>query len=343
MSYKYAVQKLPELGLFFAAQFTTLALWVGANSANVVPRILGLLHRRSAWAPAPAGSAPNILLAAQVYCMILGALMIVAGVVLVLTVRERYYGKLVAGRQARTSLFKSLAQTVGCRPFRLLIGMRLAYGMGLSMVSTLGYYDTVYYVCRGNLASGAGWNFWMGVSGMILGFIGIPTFTAVARRLGKRHSMRAVMITAVGSFVATWWLYDPVRPWLQPLASGFIAFIGAGFWTLDGSMLADIIDYDELATGQRREGVFASAGSWIMKCGMALGAGAAGFILSATGFDVALGGHQTAHALFMIRSLLAVIPILGLVLSLMALARYTLSQETMADIRRQLEARRGTV
>ncbi|HVW21495.1 MAG TPA: MFS transporter [Opitutaceae bacterium] len=343
MSYKYAVQKLPELGLFFAAQFTTLAVWVGANSSNAGARIRGLLRHRSAWAAAPAGTAPNILMGAEVYCMILGALMILAGVTLVLTVRERYYDKLVEGRQGRISLFKSLGQTVGCRPFRLLIGMRLAYGMGLSMVSTLGYYDTVYYVCHGDLGSGARWNFWMGVSGMILGFLGIPTFTAVARRLGKRHSMRTVMCIAIAAFVATWWLYDPARPWLQPLASGFIAFIGAGFWTLDGSMLADIIDYDELATGNRREGVFASAGSWIMKCGMALGAGAAGFILSGTGFDVALGGNQTAHSIFMIRLLLGVIPILGLLLSLLALARYTLSQEVMADIRRQLEARRGVV
>lgn len=343
MSYKYAVQKLPELGLFFAAQFTTLALWVGASSTDAGSRVLGLLHSAAAWAPAPAGTRPNILLAAQVYCMILGALMIVAGVVLVLVVRERYYDKLVVGKQERVSLIKSVKQTASCQPFLLLIGMRLAYGMGLSMVSTLGYYDTVYYVCRGDLAAGAGWNFWMGVSGMVLGFAGIPTYTAVAHRLGKRHGMRAVMLTAIGVFVASWWLYDPAHPWLQPLASGFIAFTGAGFWTLDGSMLADVIDYDELQTGQRREGLFASAASWIMKCGMALGAGAAGFILSGTGFDVALGGNQTEHVLFMIRFLLALIPILGLVLALVALARFPLSQEVMADIRRQLETRRGKV
>jgi len=343
MSYKYAVQKLPELGLFFAAQFTTLALWVGATSTNVGSRLFGLLTSKAAWAPAAAGAKPNIVLAAQVYCMILGALMVAAGIVLVAVVRERYYGKLIAGKQERTSLVASIKQTASCRPFLLIIGMRLAYGMGLSMVGTLGYYDTVYYVCRGDLAAGAAWNFWMGVSGMLLGFLGIPTFTAVARRLGKRHAMRAVMITAIGVFVATWWLYDPTHPWLQPLASGFIAFTGAGFWTLDGSMLADVIDYDELQTGQRREGVFSSAASWIMKCGMALGAGAAGFILSSTGFEVALEGHQTAHAMFMMRFLLALIPIIGLVLSLVALTRFPLSHDVMAGIRRQLEARRGTV
>lgn len=342
-SYKYAVQKFPELGLFFAAQFTTMAIWVGANSTNVGARVLHLFTSLDAWGPAPAGTKPNILLAAQVYCGILGLLMVAAGIVLFLTVRERYYDKLIVGKQQRLGLIASIKQTASCKPFLLLIGMRLAYGMGLSMVGTLGYYDTVYYVCRGDLAAGAGWNFWMGVSGMVLGFAGIPTFTAVAHRLGKRHGMRAVMLTAIGVFVGTWWFYDPVRPWLQPLASGFIAFTGAGFWTLDGSMLADVIDYDELQTGQRREGVFASAASWIMKCGMALGAGTAGFILASTGFDVALEGNQTEHALFMMRFLLALIPIIGLFLALWALAKFPLTHAVMIDIRQKLEARRGKV
>ena len=343
MSFKYAVQKIPELGLFFAAQFTTMALWVGANRTNVGARLLHLVTSASAWSPAQEGSKPNILLAAEVYCAVLGGLMVIAGLVLVSTVKERYYEKLIAKRQERTSLFVSLRQAAECRPFLLLIGMRLAYGMGLSMVATLGYYDTVYYVCRGNLAAGASWNFLMGVSGMVLGLLGIPFFSSLAHRFGKRHSMRAVMGAAIGVFVATWWLYDPTRPWLQPLASGLIAFTGAGFWTLDGSMLADVIDYDELQTGQRREGIFASGASWIMKCGQALGAGASGYILTATGFEVALEGRQTAHALFMMRILLACIPILGLLLSLYALHHFRLTQDTMHEIRLKLEARRGKV
>jgi GPH family glycoside/pentoside/hexuronide:cation symporter len=103
------------------------------------------------------------------------------------------------------------------------------------------------------------------------------------------------------------------------------------------------MDYDELETGKRREGSFSACMSWIMKFGMALGALASGQILALTGFDAKLGPNQSVHSLFMIRLLLAAIPLLGYVASLLALSRFTLTPARMADIRRQLEERRGTV
>jgi GPH family glycoside/pentoside/hexuronide:cation symporter len=45
----------------------------------------------------------------------------------------------------------------------------------------------------------------------------------------------------------------------------------------------------------------------------------------------------------MMRFLLIAIPLVGLVLSAIALRRFPLTQEKMADIRRALEARRGSV
>jgi GPH family glycoside/pentoside/hexuronide:cation symporter len=45
----------------------------------------------------------------------------------------------------------------------------------------------------------------------------------------------------------------------------------------------------------------------------------------------------------MIRFLFAAIPIIGLILALLALLRYPLTQEKMAVIRAQLEAKRGKV
>lgn len=342
-SFRNGVQKIPEVAMFFAAQFTTMSVWVGASGSDVWDRVGRLFSTSSAWKAAAAGEKPNILLGAQVYCVILGFLLIVVGILVFLLVRERYYDKIVAKRQDKISLKETLWQTLTCRPFRSQIFMVLAYGMGTSMVSALGYYNTVYYVCQGHLAEAAVWNFWMGISGMVFGFLGLPFFSFVARRLGKRHAMMVVLSIAIAVFAATWWLYSPEQKWLQILACGFIAFTGAGFWMLYGSMGADVMDYDELETGKRREGAFAACASWIQKVGTALGALASGFILSATGFDAKLEGAQTGQTLFMIRILLAVIPILGLVLALVALARFGLSQEKMAEIRTALEARRGKV
>jgi GPH family glycoside/pentoside/hexuronide:cation symporter len=121
-----------------------------------------------------------------------------------------------------------------------------------------------------------------------------------------------------------------------------VAFTGAGFWTIYNSTIADIVDYDELQTGQRREGSFSACQSWISKVGMALGIGASGWILQGTGFD-AKQAVQDPQAIFMIRILLSGIPVAGLVLALISLMRFELSEDRMAEIRKQLEATRGHV
>lgn len=342
-SYRNAVQKIPELGLFFAAQFMTMAVWVGATSTNVFDRLKQLFTTGSAWAAAPEGSMPNILLGAQVYCSILGLIMVIAAIVMFFTVRERYYGNVTARKQEKISLKETIWLSLKCKPFRMQLFMKLPYAMGTSMVGALGYYDTVYYVCKGNVAEGAVWNFQMGISGMVFGFLGIPVYNIIARQLGKRYAVMAVLGTATAVFIGTWWLYNPDIRWLQVLASGFIAFTGAGFWMLDGAIGADVIDYDELETGKRREGAFTACGSWIMKVGQAVGAGASGIILSATGFDATLGGAQTDNTIFMIRFLFMAVPIAGIVLALVMIYYFPLTPKKMAVIRQQLEARRGKV
>jgi len=341
-SYQNAVKKLPELGLFYFGNFFSMAVWVGADRTNLFDRLKQLLTSTAAWRPAAANTEPNTLLGAQVYLTICGAIMIIAGLICVTVMRERYYDKLVTGKQEKLSIFATLGQTLQCRPFRIQIALQLAYNLGLSMVGTLGLADTFYYVCSGDKAAGNWWNSIMGVAGMVLGFLGIPAFAFLARRLGKRHAMAIVLVTAVVVFIATWWLYTPKIVWLQLFATGLIAFTGAGFWLLDGSMRADILDYDELNTGKRREGSFESCISWIGKVGMAVGAGVSFFILDWVGFDSS-AVHQSDHTMFMIRFLFASIPIVGLIIALLALIRFPLTQDIMADIRRQLELRRGKV
>jgi GPH family glycoside/pentoside/hexuronide:cation symporter len=341
-SFKNAVQKIPELGLFFFGNFFSMSVWVGADSSNLFERVQRLLTSLDAWRPAAGGTNPNTLLGAQVYLTICGAIMIVAGLASFALVRERYYGKIVAAKQEKISIKATLWQTLQCKPFRIQLGMSLAYNVGLSMVGTLGLAATFYYVCGGDKAAGNMWNFWMGVMGMILGLLGIPVFAFISRRLGKLRGLMCVLGTAVAVFVGTWWLYTPHVVWLQIFASGLIAFTGAGFWTIMGSIGADVMDYDELEGGRRREGSFVACGSWIGKFGAAIGAGVSFFILEWVGFD-SNAAIQSPHTIFMIRFLLAGIPLVGLVLAMIALARFPLTQEKMAEIRTQLEARRGKV
>lgn len=369
-AFRSVCQKVPEVAMFAAAAFTTAGVWAAASWADVPARLATLASQTGAWfgavlggllrfdldglgkamqtlfgwLPPAAGAKPNILLGAQVYTMLLGSVMVVAGIVMFFLLRERYYEKLVVGRnQEKVSIKETLGQALKCRPFRANLCMALAYGSGTSLVGTFGYYATVYYVCRGDLAAAGTWNFWMGISGMFFGFCGIPVYAALSRRLGKKRGMMAVQLSAMAVFIATWWLYTPEVRWLQVFASGLIAFTSAGFWMIYSSIQADVMDYDEMETGKRREGAFSACGSWIMKFGMAVAGWLTSEVLARTGFDAALGGNQSAQTIFTIRFLLAAVPVAGLVLAFVLLARLGLTQEKMAEVRATLEARRGAV
>ena len=367
-SFKNTVQKIPEVGLFMFGRFFSTGAWIGADATNLFGRLKQLLftiptpwrkafdgsahsfwerlkllfNLPDAWQTAPDGTSPNMLLGAQTYLVICGIIIIIVGLTCTFLVRERYYEKLVVKSHVKVSIRETLWQTLQCQPFRIQLYMALAFNIGLSMVGTLGYVATLSYVCLGNNSEANFWNSWMGLANMPLGFLGIPVFAYIARHFGKRHSLLAVLWCAVAVFIGTWWLYTPSIVWLQMFASGLIAFIGAGYWTIMGSMGADVMDYDELECGRRREGSFSACSSWINKFAMAIGAGFGFFFLEWIGFDSKLT-IQTPHTIFMVRFLLASIPIIGLFLAMVALARFPLSQQKMAEIRAALEARRGKV
>jgi GPH family glycoside/pentoside/hexuronide:cation symporter len=364
-----AVQKIPELAMFAAGAFCTAGVWVAASWQDVPSRLARLLGQTGrwfgnvaaslatldfarfgalmktifGWAPAVEGAKPNILIGAQAYTTVLGTILIVTGVLVFALTRERYYDKIVASRQGKISIKDTLWKALSCKPFRANLFMALSYGIGTSMISTLGYYCTIYYVCRGNVAIGNSWNFWMGLASMLLGFCGIPVYTKLSRILGKKKAMIGVQICAIAVGLSSWWLYNPAIDWLQVFYSGFTAFTGAGFWILYYSMTADVIDADELETHQRREGAFSACGSWILKLGVAIGSWASGEILSQTGFDATLGGNQTAHAILTMRLLFATIPVAGSILALIFVIRFPLTPQRMEEIRGSLEARRGKV
>ena len=110
---------------------------------------------------------------------------------------------------------------------------------------------------------------------------------------------------------------------------------------LYGSIYANVIDYDELNTGERRKGSFTSCGTYILKLGNALGGLFAGYVISSVGGDAALQ-REPRHDL-RIRIMLAAIPIIGMILVIAFILQVPLTKEICEEIRLKLEARRGKV
>lgn len=320
MAYRSVAQKVSELGNFYALRFTNLS-----------------------WFLIPGTGQKNTLLGMKVYTCILGLIMATIAVIIFFRVKERYYDKVVLKVQkTKISILSGLGETLRCHPFRQMMVMGAAFTLGTSMVGSLGYYATVFYVAGGNKIIGDNWQFWMGVAFMLGGLIGVPLHAALSHRIGKREAAVVACLIGICGYGGSWFLYTPAVIWLQTIASGLMGMAAASLWMLHSSIGADIIDYDELNTGHRREGSFTACASYILKLGNSLGYYFSGLILTWSGFTWSLQ-VQRPETIFWIRASLASLPIVGLVIAIIFVLRVPLTRQKIEEIRKSLETRRGTV
>ncbi len=319
MSYRSMTQKVTELGNFYALRFTNLA-----------------------WFLVPGTAQKNTLLGMRVYTMILGIVMAIFAVIIFFNVKERYYHTVVVKVTEKISIMSSLWETLRCKPFRQLMVMGGAFTLGTSMVGSLGYYATVFYVAEGNRILGDNWQFWMGVAFMVGGLVGVPVHKILADRIGKRQAAVIACCIGICGYGGSWFLYTPAVKWLQTIASGLMGMAAASLWMLHSAIGADIQDFDELNTGKRREGSFTACGSYILKLGNSLGYYVSGLILTWSGFTWSVK-VQSPQTIFWIRSSLASLPVVGLIVAIIFVLRIPLTKQKSEEIRASLEERRGTV
>jgi GPH family glycoside/pentoside/hexuronide:cation symporter len=82
---------------------------------------------------------------------------------------------------------------------------------------------------------------------------------------------------------------------------------------------------------------------WVVKLGQAVALAVGGFLLTATGFDVALEGDQTERTIVLIRIFDICIPIVTSAIAIWIIARYPITEERAYEVRLELEKRRGTL
>jgi len=319
MSYRSMAQKVSELGNFYALRFTNLA-----------------------WFLVPGSGQKNTLLGIQVYTAILGVVMAIFAIIIFLRLKERYYDKVVVKITKKISILSSFGETLKCYPFRQMMVMGGAFTLGTSMVGSLGYYATVFYVSGGDKIVGDNWQFFMGVAFMMGGLIGVPLMASLAHRIGKREAAVGACLIGICGYAGSWFLYTPAIQWLQTVSSFLMGMAAASLWMLHSAIGADVQDYDELTTGTRREGSFTACGSYILKLGNSLGYYFSGLILTWAGFTWKLKA-QAPETIFWIRFSLASLPVLGLIVAIIFVLRVPLTKQKSEEIRRSLEARRGTV
>jgi Na+/melibiose symporter-like transporter len=163
----------------------------------------------------------------------------------------------------------------------------------------------------------------------------VPLWAFVARRAGKHRAWGAAMLLAcaVFAFVPLLGAGDFTPFLLICLVSG--AALGADL-ALPPAMQADVVDLDELTSGQPRAGLFFAAWSMAQKLGNALAVGVG--LPAVEAFGYAPGTGQGLGALV---ALYAVVPV---VLKLVAIAlvwRFPIDATEQRRIRAEVEARRA--
>jgi GPH family glycoside/pentoside/hexuronide:cation symporter len=211
------------------------------------------------------------------------------------------------------------------------------------MVGALSWYVLYYHVLAGNPGVAALYGGLAGTAYSILGTACIPFAVWLARRIGKRRALQWALCGGSIALASSFVLYTPTAPILSILCHGMFGMATSGFfWVLLPSMLSDVIDFDELESGRRREGAYASTLSFVLKLGTTFTLVATGPLIELTGFN-ARKALQAPTTILLLRILFAVVPGAAALLAALALRRYPLSRDAMNTIRARLEARRGDV
>ena len=148
-------------------------------------------------------------------------------------------------------------------------------------------------------------------------------------------------------FGCVWWigiqcvLFLATPEWPRWTMFAIAAVAGIGYAVADlmpWSMLGDVIDEDELASGERREGLYNGLFTFLRKLGGAAGVFLAGVVLDLAGF-VKGSAEQSPTALLAVRGLTAAVPALLLAIAALIALRYSLGRARHVEIRAALEAR----
>jgi len=253
-----------------------------------------------------------------------------------------------AGANGRGALRRNLGEflrafgtTLSSRPFLKLCLATFLIFNGFMLISSFQYYVIIYYVCGGDQVEGAKYAGYSGTVGAVSTFVVVAFVTWLATRIGKRRAFFVSTGVSMLGYALKWVCYNPAVPWLVVAPAPLLAFSLGGLFTLMPSMVADVVDTDELKTHRRREGMYGSIFWFMVKLGMAAALAGGGYLLNATGFDVALGGAQSERTIFLMRLCDAGIPVLTSAVAIWAVVAFPITEARALAVRQELERRRG--
>jgi len=214
------------------------------------------------------------------------------------------------------------------RPFMILLISYTVAAFGSNLPATLILFY-VEYVLTSKMA-----DLFLALY-FVTGIVFLPGWVFLAKKTGKKYAWILSMLINTGAFLGVFFLESG-----DTLIYGILVFFsGIGFGAtvaIPSAMQADVIDYDELITGERREGQYIGLWSISKKLAAALGVGAALSLLGAAGYEPNI--VQSGQVLLMLRILYALVPSLSNIAALLIALAYPISSRIHDDIRAAVAA-----
>jgi GPH family glycoside/pentoside/hexuronide:cation symporter len=175
---------------------------------------------------------------------------------------------------------------------------------------------------------------------MLLYFVPAILFVPVWIRLSRRFGKRNLWIFSMAMMTLAFAGLAFVRAGDVTLvcALGVIAGVGGGCGQVVGpSIQADVVDYDERATGERKEGIYFAAWAFVRKSAFGVATMLAGLMLSAIGFEPNV--EQSEETKLGLRTLFGILPGVCYAIGTLCFLRFRLDEAAHLAIRRELDAR----
>ena len=238
-------------------------------------------------------------------------------------------------------IWDSFGEAFTSAPFRKLCFATFLIFNAFNTVAAFTFFIIVYYLFNGDAGAAGIWPTLFGsVGALCTTFLVIPIVAKMSKAMGKKKAFLISQSISVLGYVMLWFLFIPGKPYLFLIALPFFSFGIGGLFTIMMSMTADVIDLDELTSGQRREGIFGAIYWWMVKFGFAIAGGLSGAIFSIIGFDTALE-VQPESAIVGLRLFFSGLPILGTVIAMLIMRNYDISEERANEIKAQLKIKRA--
>lgn len=236
--------------------------------------------------------------------------------------------------QEKPSLKESLLAARRNRPFLITMGIFLFTFTGLEIIASLMIYFLKY---RMNLEEQSDLVF---AVLFLVALLSLPFWNWVSRRWDKR---RAYMI---GMFylAIVMLLTVLIRPaWGLPavLVAGMLVGVGFGcVQVLPWAIIPDAVEYDELQSGKRHEGMFYSLVTLFRKVSVSLAVPLTLVVLGWTGY-VANASVQPGSAILGMIVLVGVVPSIFFLVGALFARRLPITRQDFARVRAELARRRA--